>query len=60
VGLLGYVLARAAKSDFETLLRTRILDPLGMEDTGITLTPDQQARFIGGFDETNRYLKKRS
>ncbi|MEE2795512.1 MAG: serine hydrolase [Pseudomonadota bacterium] len=54
VGLLGYVLARAAKSDFETLLRTRILDPLGMEDTAIALTPDQQARFIGGFDEYMR------
>ena len=54
VGLLGYVLARAAKSDFETLLRTRILDPLGMEDTAITITPDQQARFIGGFDEYMR------
>lgn len=54
VGLLGYVLSRAAGSDYETLLRTRILEPLGMDDTAIALSPEQQARFIGGHDEYMR------
>ncbi len=53
-GLLGYALARAGGEDFETLLRMRILDPLEMDDTGITLTADQQARFAKGRDEYNR------
>ena len=50
VGLLGYVLARAAGTDYENLVRTRILTPLGMADSGITLTPAQQARFAPGHD----------
>lgn len=35
-GLLGHVLARRAGTDYETLLRHRVLDPLGMKRTGIT------------------------
>lgn len=54
VGLLGYALSRAAGTEYETLLRTRILDPLGMGDTGIALSADQQARFATGRDEYNR------
>lgn len=50
VGLLGYLLGRAAGSDFETLLRERITGPLGMKDTAITLTAEQQARFAPGHD----------
>ena len=50
VGLLGFALARAEGTDFETLLRNRILDPLGMDDTGITLTDEQQGRFATGHD----------
>ncbi len=54
VGLLGYALARAEGTDFEMLLRNRILDPLGMDDTGITLTDEQQGRFATGHDEYMR------
>lgn len=50
VGLLGYLLGRAAGSDYETLLRERITGPLGMTDTAITLSADQQARFAPGHD----------
>lgn len=50
VGLLGYLLGRAAGSDYETLLRDRITGPLGMTDTAITLSADQQARFAPGHD----------
>ena len=50
VGLLGYLLGRAAGSDYETLLRERITGPLGMSDTAVTLSPDQQSRFAPGHD----------
>jgi CubicO group peptidase (beta-lactamase class C family) len=47
-GLLGYVLARKAGKPYETLLEERVLDPLGMHDTSIALTGDQQARLAPG------------
>ncbi len=50
VGLLGYLLGRAAGSDYATLLRERITGPLGMDDTAIALSADQQARFAPGHD----------
>ncbi|HWI85305.1 MAG TPA: serine hydrolase [Sphingomonas sp.] len=56
-GLLGYLLARAANGDYETLLRQRITGPLGMGDTAITLTPALQARFAAGHDQYLRAAK---
>ena len=50
VGLLGYLLARRAGTSYEALLRDRILRPLGMKDTAITLSADQKARFAQGHD----------
>src|SRR5690606_21709626 len=50
VGLLGYLLGRAAGSDYERLLRERITGPLGMADTSISLSEDQQARFATPLD----------
>jgi D-alanyl-D-alanine-carboxypeptidase/D-alanyl-D-alanine-endopeptidase len=50
VGLLGYLLGRAAGTDYEALLRERITGPLGMADTSITLSADQQSRFAPGLD----------
>ena len=49
VGLLGYLLGRAAGSDYETLLRERITGPLGMADTSVALSAGQQARFAPGY-----------
>jgi CubicO group peptidase (beta-lactamase class C family) len=57
VGLLGYVLGRAGGSDYATLLKARILDPLGMEDTAITLSPAQQQRFATPHDAYMRATK---
>jgi serine-type D-Ala-D-Ala carboxypeptidase/endopeptidase len=37
--LLGQALARAAGTDFETLLRQRVLEPLGMASTGFASGP---------------------
>jgi CubicO group peptidase (beta-lactamase class C family) len=50
VSLLGKVLARRAGTDYESLLTQRVLSPLGLNSTSITLTPDQQARLAPGHD----------
>jgi CubicO group peptidase (beta-lactamase class C family) len=50
VGLLGYLLTRAAGKDYETLLRERITGPLQMADTAVALSAKQQARFAPGYD----------
>lgn len=57
VGLLGYALARAAGTDYASLVRERILDPLGMSETAITLSPDMEARFAVPHDEYLRQTK---
>ena len=48
VGLLGHALALRAGTDYETLARRRVLDPLGMKDTKITLTRADSARLAAG------------
>jgi D-alanyl-D-alanine-carboxypeptidase/D-alanyl-D-alanine-endopeptidase len=48
VGLLGHILALRAGMDYETLVRKRICQPLRMEDTKISLTPEMQARLVTG------------
>lgn len=40
VGLLGHVLARAAGGTYEEVIRERVLEPLGMSSSGITLRGD--------------------
>ena len=50
VGLLGYLLGRAAGSDYATLLRERITGPLGMDDTLIALPPSHANRLVPAFD----------
>jgi CubicO group peptidase (beta-lactamase class C family) len=41
-GLLGHVLARRAGTDYESLIRRRITQPLSMADTGITLSSSME------------------
>ena len=48
VGLLGHILALRAGTDYETLVRKRITQPLGMSDTKIKLTPEMMARLATG------------
>ena len=50
VGLLGHILALAAGSDYESLVRGRILEPLGMTDTSILLSEDQRRRLAQPHD----------
>jgi serine-type D-Ala-D-Ala carboxypeptidase/endopeptidase len=49
-GLLGQALSDRAKTSYPDLLRDEITEPLGMKDTVIALSPDQQKRFIAGHD----------
>jgi serine-type D-Ala-D-Ala carboxypeptidase/endopeptidase len=51
-GLLGHVLALRAGTDYETLLRERVLTPLHMTSTGIRLTPEERARLAPGHTAT--------
>ncbi len=47
-GLLGHALAQRQETDYETLVFRRLLDPLGMSDTSVTLSPSQQERLAIG------------
>lgn len=47
-GLLGHVLARRAGMDYEALVKSRILGPLGMKSTSVTLTPEMKAHMAIG------------
>jgi D-alanyl-D-alanine-carboxypeptidase/D-alanyl-D-alanine-endopeptidase len=49
VGMLGYALSLAAGKNYEELLRMRILKPLQMSSTAITLSPDMKSRLVPGY-----------
>jgi len=48
MGLLGHALALRAGMDYEALLTQRVLQPLGMSHTAITLTPWMQSHLASG------------
>ncbi len=50
VGLLGHALARRAGTTYEALLHRAVTGPLGMHETGITLSPALSARLVQGHD----------
>jgi serine-type D-Ala-D-Ala carboxypeptidase/endopeptidase len=55
VGLLGYALAHASKAaSYEALLTDRVFEPLGLADTGITLTEAQKKRLVPGYDSAGK------
>lgn len=54
--LLGELLARRAKVDYETALRRRILEPLGMHRTGLALTHELRAAHALGHTGVGRPL----
>ncbi len=47
-GLLGRILANRAGTDYESLIRSRITEPLGMADTAITLSRWMKQRMATG------------
>jgi len=50
VSLLGRLLAQRADVSYESLLRERVLMPLGLRSTAITLSREQAARVAPGID----------
>jgi CubicO group peptidase (beta-lactamase class C family) len=54
LGLLGQALAERAGSNYPDQLREEITGPLGMADTVIKLSADQQRRFLQGHDDRHR------
>lgn len=53
-GLLGQALSDRAGASYSQLLHDEITGPLNMTDTAITLTPEQQVRFLPGYDGRHR------
>lgn len=53
---LSEMLARRGGKPFDALLRERILEPLGMADTAVTLTPEQASRLVVGHDARYRVV----
>ena len=47
-GLLGHLLALRAGADYESVIRIRITEPLGMPDTGIALSTSMKQRMATG------------
>jgi CubicO group peptidase (beta-lactamase class C family) len=50
-GLLGQALGVHSGMSYAVLLKEEVIDPLGLRDTTVSLSPAQQARFIAGHDE---------
>lgn len=53
-GLLGQALAVRAGVPFSELLKEEVTEPLGLKDTTISLTAEQQARFLPGHNGEHR------
>ncbi|MGO9452203.1 MAG: serine hydrolase domain-containing protein [Candidatus Binataceae bacterium] len=48
--LLGYALSLRAGVPYSRLVAIEIIDPLGMKDTEVTLSPEQRTRLIQGYN----------
>jgi serine-type D-Ala-D-Ala carboxypeptidase/endopeptidase len=57
VGLLGHVLARRADTSYEAALIERVLEPLTLDETRITLTPPMRERLAPGHTAQGRVTK---
>ncbi len=53
-GLLGQALSARGGEPYPQLLKDEVLDPLGMHDTAIALSPEHQARFLPGHTGDHR------
>jgi serine-type D-Ala-D-Ala carboxypeptidase/endopeptidase len=57
VGLLGHALALRAAKSYEALLRERVLAPLGLSNTAITLRASMQQNVSEGHDGAGRVVR---
>lgn len=48
--VLGFLIARVESAPFGEVLRRRVLEPLGMADTGFHVPPDKQSRAAAMYD----------
>lgn len=53
-GLLGQILSLKNNSNYETMIIQRVLQPLGMKNTGITFTPNQAKNIVQGYNGKKR------
>jgi CubicO group peptidase (beta-lactamase class C family) len=53
-GLLGQALSNRAAEPYAVLLEQEVAGPLGLKDTAVSLSPEQQARFIPGHSSDHR------
>jgi CubicO group peptidase (beta-lactamase class C family) len=51
LALLGHVLARKARTSYESLVVERICQPLRMDSTRVILTPEMKSRLATGHDQ---------
>ncbi len=51
MGLLAHVLEKVTGRDYESLVKEKVLLPLGMTSTAITLTPEMRAQLAQGYTE---------
>lgn len=51
-GLLGHALARGTGRGYEVLVAELVLEPLGMSDTAVTLSPSLRERLAAGHDDS--------
>jgi CubicO group peptidase (beta-lactamase class C family) len=58
-GLLGYLLGRAAGSDYETLVATRVCGPLGLTDTTFAVPGPSRDRKAQGYQAGGRQAEGR-
>ena len=56
MGLLGHALARKAGMSYEQLVSRRVLAPLGMKETAITLSPALRPRLVPGHGDTGQVV----
>ncbi|MGA0559688.1 serine hydrolase domain-containing protein [Larkinella sp. VNQ87] len=57
-GLAGILLERNTRQTYETLVRERITGPLQMNDTGITLSAEQEKRMAQGYDASGKTVAR--
>jgi len=55
-GLLALVLTFRERKEYEILLKERVLDPLGLEDTRVRLSEEQSGRMAQGYGSNGRAL----
>lgn len=51
IALLGYAIACREKIDFDQLLNQRVIQPLGLKDSHLSLTSDQELRMASGYTQ---------